>query len=303
LALSATTSVRWVANPLSSFVGVADHCGIGNLTLIATKHPLALEWDNKAPLENHSVKLCLQLLERDELNVLRNLSKEEAATARDIIKDVILATDITNGEHTRALHAEWDRCAARFRASKPEHQNSLARMVLLCADVGIVQEEWQTFVAWVQRLFDENHLVDEKISPATFYPGQLKFLDGYAKPLFEAMHRSGLLQFDAVVERFRSNAARMKESNPITETKAAAKAAGAGGGSRAAAAAAAAATAASSAGSGASAESKSAGSQAAGSEGASAGRDAAAQNGAGIQREASTERKRTRTRPAAGGSS
>lgn len=276
-------------------MGVADHCGIGNLTLIATKHPLALEWDNKAPLENHSVKLCLQLLERDELNVLRNLSKEEAATARDIIKDVILATDITNGEQTRALHAEWDRCAARFRASKPEHQNSLARMVLLCADVGIVQEEWQTFVAWVQRLFDENHLVDEKLSPATFYPGQLKFLDGYAKPLFEAMHRSGLLQFDAVVERFRSNAARMKESNPITESKAAAKAtaAGAGGGSRAATAATAAATAASGAGSGASAEGKSAGSQAA----------AAAQNGAGIQREASTERKRTRTRPAAGGSS
>lgn len=52
-----------------------DHPGVMNGFLIATRHPLALLYNNQSVLENHHCSTSLSLLERPELNFLNKLSE------------------------------------------------------------------------------------------------------------------------------------------------------------------------------------------------------------------------------------
>jgi len=186
--------------------------------LVANKDPLALQFDNKSPLEQHSVRLTFEILAKDSCNLLVNLPAPEVGLVRALIEDVILSTDITDSTNVKKVHEEWAKHSPKFRQNNSTHQCSLARMTLLCADIGIVQERFQTFVSWVHRLFEETLTIDAKLSVDNFYAGQLKFLDGYATPLFHTVSDASLLGgFKAVCDRFDENKARMKERNHIAD--------------------------------------------------------------------------------------
>ena len=51
-----------------------------NNFLVATKHPLALLYNNQSVLENHHCATALSLLERAELNFLHALPREQQQT-------------------------------------------------------------------------------------------------------------------------------------------------------------------------------------------------------------------------------
>mmetsp|Transcript_55569 Transcript_55569/g.98066 ORF Transcript_55569/g.98066 Transcript_55569/m.98066 type:complete len:129 (-) Transcript_55569:149-535(-) len=63
-----------VALLVSAMFHDTDHPGVMNGFLVATRHPLALLYNNQSVLENHHCSTALSLLERPELNFLNNLS-------------------------------------------------------------------------------------------------------------------------------------------------------------------------------------------------------------------------------------
>ncbi|KAL3918762.1 MAG: hypothetical protein SGPRY_005888 [Prymnesium sp.] len=74
-----------------------DHPGVMNGFLIATRHPLALLYNNQSVLENHHCSTSLSLLERPELNFLNKLSEANQNQIRRCALMIIcvLATDVT----------------------------------------------------------------------------------------------------------------------------------------------------------------------------------------------------------------
>ncbi|GFR43842.1 hypothetical protein Agub_g4967 [Astrephomene gubernaculifera] len=71
------------------------HPGLTNDFLTATSHPLALRYNDRAPLESHhaAAAFCL-LAERPELDVLAALSRAERAALRKQVIEMVLATDM-----------------------------------------------------------------------------------------------------------------------------------------------------------------------------------------------------------------
>jgi len=72
-----------------------DHPGVMNGFLIATRHPLALLYNNQSVLENHHCSTALSLLERPELNFLVNLPDVNQQEIKRHMIACVLATDVT----------------------------------------------------------------------------------------------------------------------------------------------------------------------------------------------------------------
>jgi len=72
-----------------------DHPGIMNGFLTATRHPLAIAYDDMSVLENHHISMALALLDLDELNFLSPLSLDRQQEMRAVMRNCVMATDIT----------------------------------------------------------------------------------------------------------------------------------------------------------------------------------------------------------------
>ena len=67
----------WRAGYLSAICHDLDHKGVNNDFLIKTSHPLAIQYNDLSPLENHHVSQTFRLLQRDDCGLLRHLSKDK----------------------------------------------------------------------------------------------------------------------------------------------------------------------------------------------------------------------------------
>ncbi|GLI61126.1 hypothetical protein VaNZ11_003401 [Volvox africanus] len=70
------------------------HPGLTNDFLVATSDPLAVRYNDRSPLENHHAAAAFSLLQRPGLDVLAPFSKQERATFRKQVIDMVLATDV-----------------------------------------------------------------------------------------------------------------------------------------------------------------------------------------------------------------
>ena len=52
--------------------------------LIHSKHPLAVQFNNKSPLENHHTSLAQGMFYDDSANILVTLSDSDATTVRNV---------------------------------------------------------------------------------------------------------------------------------------------------------------------------------------------------------------------------
>ena len=67
----------WHAGYLSAICHDLDHKGVNNDFLIKTSNPLAIQYNDLSPLENHHVSQTFRLLQRDDCGLLRHLSKDK----------------------------------------------------------------------------------------------------------------------------------------------------------------------------------------------------------------------------------
>mgnify|MGYP005991670153 CR=1 FL=1 len=72
------------------------HPGINNLFLVKSKHELALQHNDRSPLENMHCVVLYEILGKKESNIFVNLSEQEWREARKIILTIILGTDMSH---------------------------------------------------------------------------------------------------------------------------------------------------------------------------------------------------------------
>ena len=131
---------------------------------------------------------------------------------------MVLTTDIGNADKGAQVKGEWENFFGEGKvedAGKEFEKNfpcrlAVYRVLLLCADIGIVCEQQNVYVMWVLRLFDEMSESDPNLVPKNFYGGQEKFLDFYAKPMLQKLGLVERLGFDSDYNsRFTANRALM----------------------------------------------------------------------------------------------
>lgn len=72
------------------------HPGINNLFLVKSKHELALQHNDRSPLENMHCVVLYEILSKKESNIFVGLSESEWRESRKIILTIILGTDMSH---------------------------------------------------------------------------------------------------------------------------------------------------------------------------------------------------------------
>ena len=71
------------------------HVGLCNKTLIQIRHPLALRYNLKSPLENHHISILTDLLFTSKnTEIFADISLEEKNHIHQLIYDIIISTDM-----------------------------------------------------------------------------------------------------------------------------------------------------------------------------------------------------------------
>jgi len=197
------------ADPLTKFAIVfsalihdVDHHGVTNFQLSKEKDTLALAYENKSILEQHSVDLAWLLLSEPCFKDLRGCiysTQEEYQRFRQLSVNCVLATDIFDKEMKSFRDSRWEKA---FRPSNSkdivtssqtnEGWNRKAMIVIehiiQASDVAHTMQHWHVYQRWNKCLFNEMYTAykngrAEKDPALGWYEGELWFFDNYIIPL------------------------------------------------------------------------------------------------------------------------
>ncbi len=78
---------------LAAIVHDYEHRGRNNDFLINTHHDLAVQFNDRSPMENHHLAAAFALLKQSEYNFLENVPKAAWKRIRATMIDLVLATE------------------------------------------------------------------------------------------------------------------------------------------------------------------------------------------------------------------
>ena len=61
---------------IAAFIHDYEHPGVTNQFLVRVKHPIAIRYSDKAPLENHHVAAAYNLMQNEELNIYNFMTQD-----------------------------------------------------------------------------------------------------------------------------------------------------------------------------------------------------------------------------------
>eukprot|EP00326_Haptolina_ericina_P019855 CAMPEP_0181196908 /NCGR_PEP_ID=MMETSP1096-20121128/15734_1 /TAXON_ID=156174 ORGANISM="Chrysochromulina ericina, Strain CCMP281" /NCGR_SAMPLE_ID=MMETSP1096 /ASSEMBLY_ACC=CAM_ASM_000453 /LENGTH=454 /DNA_ID=CAMNT_0023286735 /DNA_START=12 /DNA_END=1373 /DNA_ORIENTATION=+ len=128
-----------------------DHPGVMNGYLIATRHPLAVLYNNQSVLENHHCSTAIALLERPELNFLAPLSKEQQTQMQKYMIQAVLATDVTG--HMKFLKDVEDRLASD--APEKLDPSIVIQLIIKSADISNPTRALSVYTPWISGVMEE----------------------------------------------------------------------------------------------------------------------------------------------------
>ncbi|KAK2506057.1 hypothetical protein MC885_011785 [Smutsia gigantea] len=89
------TDLEILATLFAAAIHDVDHPGVSNQFLINTNSELALMYNDESVLENHHLAVGFKLLQEDNCNIFKNLSKRQWQSLRKMVIDMVLATDMS----------------------------------------------------------------------------------------------------------------------------------------------------------------------------------------------------------------
>ncbi|OQS05045.1 hypothetical protein THRCLA_02779 [Thraustotheca clavata] len=179
------------------------HTGYSNNFHIATNDALAIRYAYRSPLENMHCAVAFELMQQKECDVLATLSDVEKIEVRNLIIDMILATDNKN----HAIHlgrldgllqsADED----RTDFSNLDDQKLLLQVALHAADVCNPVKPLPIYTVWTERIMTEFYAQGDKerelglpvsfgcdrINPIPEAKMQAGFIIGIVRPVFETL--------------------------------------------------------------------------------------------------------------------
>ena len=178
----------------SALIHDVDHRGVSNTQLAKEEPSMAETYRNKSLAEQNSVDVAWDLLMLDQFDKLRRYvfcTQAELMRFRQLIVNVVLATDIFDKELNDLRRNRWDRA---FSAAQPDQDVSDLRAtiviehVIQASDVAHTMQHWHVYQKWNKQLFTELYQAWRAgrmgADPSTFwYQGELGFFDNYIIPL------------------------------------------------------------------------------------------------------------------------
>ncbi|KAG7393251.1 Calcium/calmodulin-dependent 3',5'-cyclic nucleotide phosphodiesterase 1B [Phytophthora pseudosyringae] len=141
--------------------GVHDfmHDGFNNGFHISTASEIALRYNDHAVLENYHVAQSFLVMKNSDLNVLGQLAPDDFKYARDMIIQMVLATDMAKHFEdvalfkTNILSAALDEGAVLVK--NVGDKKLLLKMILHTCDVSNPAKERETMLRWTDRVVEE----------------------------------------------------------------------------------------------------------------------------------------------------
>jgi len=128
-----------------------DHPGVMNGFLIATRHPLALLYNNQSVLENHHCSTALSLLERHELNFITNLPMANQEEVKRHMITCVLATDVTT--HMKFLK-DYNALLENEGVSNLK-ADLVMQLVIKAADISNPTRPLSVYKPWIKGVMEE----------------------------------------------------------------------------------------------------------------------------------------------------
>jgi 3'5'-cyclic nucleotide phosphodiesterase len=202
----ATNSCGMFADPLTRFAMVfaalihdVDHPGVSNAQLVQERHGLALAYSDRSAAEQNSIDASWDLLMSPKYADLRGTlfsSKSDLVQFRQVVVNVVLATDLFDKDFKAMREARWetsfhvdsfgDKDAAKRRAT------IIIDLVIQASDVSHTMQHFTVYKKWNMCLLAEMYAAFKngrtfKDPTEGWYEGELWFFDNYVIPLAERL--------------------------------------------------------------------------------------------------------------------
>lgn len=127
-----------------------DHPGVNQPFLVSTRNYLAALYNNRSVLENHHWRTSICLIRQS--GVFDGLSPEDHKGLEDIMKTMILATDITRQPDLIAKFRQLnDEKSFGQIMEDTEERQFVLQIILKCADINNPCRPWAISRIWSQR--------------------------------------------------------------------------------------------------------------------------------------------------------
>ena len=165
------------------------------MQLIEEQKEMADKYRNKSVAEQNSLDLSWELLMAEDFVNLRNClftTEAELMRFRQVLVNVVLATDIFDQELSALRKARWNKAFSSECLSHEEDNDLRATIVIehiiQASDVSHTMQHWHIYRKWNRCLFQEMHVAYKHgrlgKNPAEFwYQGEIGFFDNYIIPL------------------------------------------------------------------------------------------------------------------------
>jgi len=180
----------------SALIHDVDHQGISNAQLIKEEPEMGNHYRNRSVAEQNSLDVAWDILMSEPFKKLRKYifeTKNEMMRFRQLIVNVVLATDIFDKELGQLRKDRWQRAFhgdGRLSQSLVNDMRATIVMehIIQASDVSHTMQHWHVYQKWNRKLFEELYQAWKAgrmgANPAEFwYNGELGFFDNYIIPL------------------------------------------------------------------------------------------------------------------------
>mmetsp|Transcript_2069 Transcript_2069/g.6704 ORF Transcript_2069/g.6704 Transcript_2069/m.6704 type:complete len:535 (+) Transcript_2069:273-1877(+) len=121
----------------------ADHPGLTNSFLSATKDKLSIRYNDLSILENHHCATTYTIMSREECNIFCNLSGEDWKATRNVVVSAILNTDMARHFNLVANFVKIFKNKTPYECTANRNlRNQIISMVVHCADISNPVKPW-----------------------------------------------------------------------------------------------------------------------------------------------------------------
>jgi hypothetical protein len=175
----------------SALIHDTDHRGVSNVQLCKEDESMAALYKNKSVAEQNSLDIAWGVLMSDEFEELRATlfsTRAELLRFRQVVVNIVLATDIFDKELNDLRKKRWDRAFSDNEVDHDLRATIVIEHIMQASDVSHTMQHWHVYRKWNYKLFEEMLTAYKQgrmgADPSTFwYKGELGFFDHYIIPL------------------------------------------------------------------------------------------------------------------------
>ncbi|KAF4517970.1 hypothetical protein B566_EDAN005337 [Ephemera danica] len=176
-----------------------DHRGTTNSFQLASNSVLAGLYSSEGSvMERHHFSQAMCILNTENCNIFENLSKKDYTKALDLLRDIILATDLA--QHLRIMKDQRQLATEGYDRNNEAHHGLLLSLLMTCCDLSDQTKDWRESKKIAKLIYMEffsqgdlekamgNRPMEMMDRDKACIPAlQLQFLDEIVLPVYEVL--------------------------------------------------------------------------------------------------------------------